>query len=73
VAKIAMVHVLSFVEDEQCFNYIAFMKNKVRNKLNNHFQLVVFMYAHKFFTLHNFPYDDTYEMWFNVQSINGQS
>ncbi len=66
VAKIAMVHVLSFVEDERCFNSIAFLKNKVRNRLNNHFRLVVSMYAHKFFTFHNFPYDDTYEMWSNV-------
>jgi hypothetical protein len=30
------------------------------------------MYAQKFFTLNNFPYEDTYEMWSNVQSRNGQ-
>ncbi len=72
MAKIAMVHVLGFVEDEGCFNFVAFLKNKVRNKLNNHFQLIVSMYAQKFFTLHNFPYEDTYEMWSNVQLVNGQ-
>jgi hypothetical protein len=70
MVEIAMVHVFSFVEDERCFNYVAFLKNKVWNKLNNHFQLVVSMYAQIFFTLHKFPYEDTYEIWSNVQSTN---
>ncbi len=73
VAKIAILHVFGFVEDEWCFNFVALLKNKVWNRLNNHFHLVVSMYTHKFFTLHNFPYEDTYEMWSNVQSTNGQS
>ncbi len=34
--EIVMVHVLSSVEDEKCFNYVAFLKNKVCNHLNNH-------------------------------------
>ncbi len=37
VVEIAMVHVLSSIEDERCFNFVAFLKNKVRNRLNNHF------------------------------------
>jgi hypothetical protein len=72
VAKIAMVHVLGSIEYERCFYFVAFLKNKVQNTLNNYLQLVVSMYAHKFFTLHNFPYGDTYEMWSNVQLPNGQ-
>jgi hypothetical protein len=36
VAEIAMVHVLSFVEDERCFSFVAFLKNKMWNILNNH-------------------------------------
>jgi hypothetical protein len=28
------------------------------------------MYAQFFFTLQNFPYEDTYEIWSNVQSTN---
>ncbi len=72
VVQIAMVHVLGFVDDEQCFNFVAFLNNKVRNRLNNHLQLKVSMYAQKFFTLHNFPYEDTYEMWCNGQSTIGQ-
>ncbi len=72
VVEIAMVHVLGFVEDEQCFSSIAFLKNEVRNRLNNHLELVDSMHAQKFFTLHNFPYKDDYEMWSHVQSTNGQ-
>jgi hypothetical protein len=62
VVEIAMVHVLGSIEYERCFYFVAFLKNKVWNTLNNYLQLVVSMYAHKFFTLHNFPYGDTYEM-----------
>jgi hypothetical protein len=36
VVEIAMVHMLGFVEDEWCFNFVAFLKNKMRNRLNNH-------------------------------------
>jgi hypothetical protein len=72
VVEITMVHVLGFVEDEQCFSFVAFLKNKVRNRLNNHLELVVSMHAQIFFTLYNFPYKDTYEMWSNAQSTNGQ-
>jgi len=72
VVKIAMVYVLGFVEDERCFNYVAFLKNKVWNRLNNHLELVVPMYAQKFFTLYKFSYEDTYEMWSNVQSTNSR-
>jgi hypothetical protein len=69
VVEIAKVHVFGFVE--RCINFVTFSKNKVWNRLNNHLELVVSMYAQKFFTLNNFPYEDTYEMWSNVQSRNG--
>jgi hypothetical protein len=72
VVEIAMVHVLGIVDDERCFKFVAFLKNKVWNRLNNHLQLVVSMYAQKFFTLQNFPSEDTYEMWSNGQSTIGQ-
>ncbi len=71
VVEITMVHVLGSIEDEWCFGFATFLENKVQNRLNDDLQLVVFMYAQKFFTLHNFLYEDTYEMWSNVQSANG--
>ncbi len=37
VAKITMVHGLGSVEDEWCFGFVAFLKNKVQNRLNNDF------------------------------------
>jgi hypothetical protein len=72
VVEIAMVHVLGSIEDEQCFNFVAFLKNKVWNRLNNHLQQIVSMCTQFFFTLHNFPYENTYEIWSIVQSTNGR-
>jgi hypothetical protein len=31
LAKICMVQILGFIEDERCFNTLVFMKNKVHN------------------------------------------
>jgi hypothetical protein len=61
-----MLHIFGSIEDEQCFNSISFLKDKICNHLNPHVQLVVAMYAQRFFTLDNFPYATTIEMWANV-------
>jgi hypothetical protein len=37
--------VMGSMEDEQCFPIISFMKFKLKNKLTNHFDLVVNMFA----------------------------
>jgi hypothetical protein len=66
LAKIAMMHALVSVEDERCFNFISFLKSKMRNCLNPHLQLVVLMYAQLFFTLDTFPYATTFESWASV-------
>jgi hypothetical protein len=71
LAHITMVHVFGLVKDKHCFNSISFLKNKVRNHLNHHLQLVVVMYAQKFFTLDNFPYQVAHDMWSNVQVAHG--
>ncbi len=57
-----MVHVISSIDDECYFNSISFFKNKLCNHLNLHLQLIV-MYAFKFFTFDNFPYQIVYNMW----------
>jgi hypothetical protein len=49
VIEIAMVDVFSFVEDEWCFNFVAFLKNKVRNRLTTIFSYL-FLRMHKFFS-----------------------
>jgi hypothetical protein len=35
-----MIHVLGSIEDESCFSSISFLKNKLRNHLNLHLELV---------------------------------
>jgi hypothetical protein len=54
------------------YQFCYILKEQMWNRLNNHLELVVSMYAQKFFTLNNFPNEDTYEMWSNVQSRNGR-
>ncbi len=71
LAHITMVHVLGLVKDEHCFSSISFLKNKVHNHLKHHLQLVVVMYAQKFFTLDNFPNQVACGMWSNVQVAHG--
>jgi hypothetical protein len=56
-----MIHILSSVIDERCFNFVSFKKNKLRNQLNHHLQFVVAPYAQLFFTLENFQYATTFE------------
>jgi hypothetical protein len=67
-----MIHILGSVEHGQCFYSISFLKDKVCNHLNPHWQLVVAMYAQRFFTLDNFPCATTVEMWAKVHTPNGR-
>jgi hypothetical protein len=39
LAKITMVHVLGFVEDEHCFSFAYFLKTKLHNCLDLHLEL----------------------------------
>jgi hypothetical protein len=61
LVEIAMVQVHSNVEDEQCFNSLAFYKSKLRNQLTTNLGLVVKMSSQKFYTLHDFPCAKAYE------------
>jgi hypothetical protein len=60
LVEIAMVQVLGNMEDEQCLSSLAFYKSKLRNQLINNLRLMVRMFSQKFFTLHNFPYVETF-------------
>lgn len=66
LAEVALVHVLGSLEDERCYSSLAFLKNKLRNCLNEHLQLVVGMYSQKIFTLENFPYEEAFEEWMSA-------
>jgi hypothetical protein len=59
------------VEDERCLSYLGFMKNKLRNKLTTHLDLVVIMSTQKFFTLNIVPFVTTMNSWTIVKSQQG--
>jgi hypothetical protein len=63
LAEIAMIHVLGYVEDERAFSALTFLKDKVRNKLDDHLPVVIGMHAQQVYTLANFPYDKCFEQW----------
>jgi len=64
LAKVAIIQVLGSVEDERCFSSLTFLKNKLRNSLDTHFECVVGMYTQKIFSLETFPYNnDAYNQW----------
>jgi hypothetical protein len=44
------------VDDGKCLSNDRFMKTKSTNRLTIHFDLVVRMFAHKFFTSNTFPF-----------------
>jgi len=46
------------VEDERTFSTLKFIKTRLRNRLCEHLDLVVCMFARPFYTIDTFPYDD---------------
>jgi hypothetical protein len=49
---------MGFVEDDRIFSTLMFMKTRLRNRLCEHLDLVVCMFAQPFYTVDTFPYDD---------------
>jgi hypothetical protein len=45
------------------FFNILFHEKMLRNRLNDHLDLVVRMFAQKFYILENSPYDDAIQSW----------
>jgi hypothetical protein len=54
--ELSMAIVMASVKDERCFSNMGFMKSKLKNKLTTHLDLVVRLFAHKFFTFDTFPF-----------------
>jgi hypothetical protein len=63
LAKIAVVSMLGFVEDEQTFSTLAFMKDKLCNKLGLHLDTIICMFAQKFCIQESFPYHEAITTW----------
>jgi hypothetical protein len=64
-------HIMGSVEDERCFFNLRFMKSKLRNTLTTHLDLVVKMFAQKFFTLNTFPFVVAMSSWTIAKSHHG--
>jgi hypothetical protein len=63
LAEIAITVVLGSIEDERTFSNLAFIKNKVRNRLGGHLDTTVRMYSQGFYDLQSFPYHDAFNNW----------
>ena len=63
LAMMVVVHVLDSTQDERCFSSLTFLKNKLRNSLDEHLEVVVGMYSQKIYTLQSFPYDTCFNRW----------
>ena len=61
LAQIALIHVLGLVEDERAFSSLTFLKDKVKNRLEEeHLGLVVGMHNQSVYMLSLFPYEDCF-------------
>jgi len=61
--EITIVMFVGTMEDENTFSIVNFMKFKLRNHLTTHLDLVVWMYAQKFYRLETFPFYTTIKEW----------
>jgi hypothetical protein len=57
------MQVLGFVEDEQVFSTLSFMKLGLKNCLNEHLHIIVGMYSQTSYILNTFPYDKCFDHW----------
>ncbi len=51
-----VVQIMGTMEDERTFNNMTFYEDKLYNKLCEHLDLVVHMYAQPFYAIYNYPY-----------------
>jgi len=63
LVELSMAMVLGSVEDERCFSNLSIIKNKLRNWLIAHLDLVVWMYAQSFYIIKTFMFTITIKSW----------
>jgi len=66
-----MAIIMGSVKDERCVCNPGCMKNKIRNNLTTHLDLVVKMFVQKFFTLDIFPFVVAMSSWTIEKSHHG--
>jgi hypothetical protein len=62
---------MGFVEDDKTFSTLTIMKTRLRNRLCEHLELVVQMFAQPFYTIDTFPYDDAITPWIEEKASKG--
>jgi hypothetical protein len=63
LAEIIVIQVIGLVENEQTFNIVAFMKNKLCNHLGTHLVLCIRFHSQQFFILQIILYDQAIAKW----------
>jgi hypothetical protein len=63
LAKIVVVLIFGFVENERSFSRLTFMKDTLHNKLGLTLNMIVQMFAQEFYTQENFLYHEAITRW----------
>jgi hypothetical protein len=66
IAEIAIVSVIASVEDGKTFSNLNFIKHWLRNRLTTNLDIVVKLFAQKFWDLENFPYQEEISDWLDI-------
>jgi hypothetical protein len=71
VAELTVVQIMRCVEDERTFSTLTFMKIRLWNKLCDHLDLMVCMFAQPFYNVDSFPYNDAITTWTDEKTRRG--
>jgi hypothetical protein len=71
VVELDVVQIMGSVEDERTYSTLTFMKTRLRNKICEHLDLVVCMFAQPFYIVDSFPYNDAIIAWTNEKARKG--
>jgi hypothetical protein len=71
VGKLVVGQIMIFVENENTFSTLTFMKIRLWNCLCEHLDLVVHMFAQPFHIVNTFLYDDAITTWINEKTRKG--
>jgi hypothetical protein len=63
LSEIAITDVLGNCQDERTFFNLAFVKNKVRNRLSGHLAATMKLYSPGYYTFESFSFAEAYAHW----------
>ena len=71
LAQIAVTAILGSCEDERTFSTLSFVKNKVRNRLQENLDTCIRMFSQSWYTLESFPYNVAFDHWREAKERHG--